>query len=334
LAHSGVRFHIQQESDIPASTQLYNQICFAIAARHYPPGHRLPSTRQLAMQTGLHRNTISKVYRQLETDGVVEALAGSGIYVRDQNQPRQPRLAPGPRNRALPDIDRQVRQGVDALLQAGCTLQQTRELLTREIDWRLRCGARVLVSTPREDLGASHLIAEELSPNLEVPVEVVPMEELEGVLESSNNGTVVTSRYFLQPVEEIARRHGVRAVPVDLNDFRHELDLLKELRAGSCVGLVSISPGILRAAEVILHSLRGNELLVMTANPATGSRLLALLRASSHVLCDRPSLSLVEQSLRQNRAQLMRLPVVHCARSYLGAATIEQLRKEIGLLAD
>ena len=78
-----MRFHIQQESDIPASTQLYNQICFAIAARHYPPGHRLPSTRQLAMQTGLHRNTISKVYRQLEIDGVVEAIAGSGIYVRD-----------------------------------------------------------------------------------------------------------------------------------------------------------------------------------------------------------------------------------------------------------
>ncbi|MCP9887010.1 GntR family transcriptional regulator [Cyanobium sp. ATX 6A2] len=329
-----MRFHIQQESDIPASTQLYNQVCFAIAARHYPPGHRLPSTRQLAMQTGLHRNTISKVYRQLETDGVVEAMAGSGIYVRNQQQPRQIKPPPGPRNRVLPDIDREVRQSVDGLLQAGCTLQQTRDLLTREIDWRLRCGARVLVSTPREDLGASLLIAEELTPNLAVPVEVVPMEELEGVLEQSNNGTVVTSRYFLQPVEEIARRHGVRAVPVDLNDFRHELELLKELRSGSCVGLVSISPGILRAAEVILHSLRGNELLVMTANPDIGSRLLALLRASGHVLCDRPSLPLVEQSLRQNRGQLMRLPVVHCAQSYLGTATIEELRKEIGLTVD
>ena len=84
-----MRFHIQQESDIPASTQLYNQICFAIAARHYPPGHRLPSTRQLAMQTGLHRNTISKVYRQLEVDGVVEAIAGSGIYVRDNLAQRE-----------------------------------------------------------------------------------------------------------------------------------------------------------------------------------------------------------------------------------------------------
>jgi GntR family transcriptional regulator len=142
---------------------------------------------------------------------------------------------------------------------------------------------------------------------------------------------VVTSRYFLQPVEELAKKHGVRAVAVDLNDFRHELAMLKELRPGSCVWLVSISPGILRAAEVILHSMRGNELLLMTATPDVGSRLLALLRASSHVLCDRPSLPLVEQSLRQNRSQLMRMPQVHCAKSYLSADTIELLRKEIGL---
>ena len=327
----GVRFHIQQESDIPASTQLYNQICFAIAARHFPPGHRLPSTRQLAMQTGLPRNTISKVYRQLENDGVVEAMAGSGIYVRDQQKPREVKAPSGPRHRIRPDIDQEVRRSIDGLLNAGCTLQQARELLTREIDWRLRCGARVLVSTPREDLGASLLIAEELTPKLEVPVEVVPLEELEAVLESSNNGTVVTSRYFLQPVEELAKQHGVRAVAVDLNDFRHELAMLKELRAGSCVGLVSISPGILRAAEVILHSMRGQELLVMTASPDVGSRLLALCRAASHVLCDRPSLPLVEQTLRQNRSQLMRLPQVHCAQSYLGASTIDMLCKEIGL---
>ena len=175
------------------------------------------------------------------------------------------------------------------------------------------------------------LIAEELEPNLNVPVEVVPMEELEGVLESSNNGTVVTSRYFLQPLEELAKRHGVRAIAVDLSDFQNELSMLKELRAGSCVGIVSISPGILRAAEVILHSIRGNELLLMTANPDVGSRLLALLRAANYVLCDSPSLPLIEHTLRQNRSQLMRMPQVHCAQNYLSESTIEQLRKEIGL---
>ena len=201
------------------------------------------------MQTGLHRNTISKVYRQLETDGVVEAMAGSGIYVRDQQKPREIKNPPHIRNRGVTDLDQEVRKCVDGLLNAGCTLQQSRELLTREIDWRLRCGARVLVSTPREDVGASMLIAEELQPCLDVPVEVVPMEELENVLENSSQGTVVTSRYFLQPVEELAKKHSVRAVAVDLNDFRLELSMFKELRPGSCVGLVSISPGILRAAE-------------------------------------------------------------------------------------
>jgi len=326
-----VRFHIQQESDIPASTQLYNQICFAIAARHYPPGHRLPSTRQLAMQTGLHRNTISKVYRQLENDGVVEAMAGSGIYVRDQQRPREIKGIVGIRNKLILDLDHEVRQCVDSLLKAGCTLQKIRELLIEEIDWRLRCGTRVLVSTPKEDIGASLLIAEELEPALGVPVEVVPLEELELVIKNSNSGTLVTSRYFLQPVEELAKRYGMRAVAVDLNDFRNELDLLRKMRADSCVGLVSISPGILRAAEVILHSIRGNELLLMTTTPNIDSRLVALLRASNHVFCDRPSLPLIEQSLRQNHSQLIRLPQVHCAHKYLGTTTIELLRKEIGL---
>ena len=284
------------------------------------------------MQTGLHRNTISKVYRQLETDGVVEAIAGSGIYVRDQQKQKEIRTAQNTRHKGIKDIDQEVTKSVDVLLNAGCTLQQSRELFTREIDWRLRCGARVLVSTPREDIGASMLIAEELEPSLDVPVEVVPMEELESVLESSSNGTVVTSRYFLQPLEELAKRHGVRAIAVDLSDFRQELAMLKELRTGSCVGIVSISPGILRAAEVILHSMRGNELLLMTANPDVGSRLLALLRAASHVLCDSPSLPLVEHTLRQNRSQLIRMPQVHCAQKYLSESTIQQLRKEIGLL--
>jgi len=238
-----VRFHIQQESDIPASTQLYNQICFAIAARHYPPGHRLPSTRQLAMQTGLHRNTISKVYRQLEMDGVVEAMAGSGIYVRDNLTKRDFKKSIYSKDKIPKLPDQEAKKAIDNFINLGCTLQETREILTNEIDWRIKCGARIIVSTPREDIGASMLIAEDLSPKVDVPVEVVPMEELEKVLSNSSDGTIVTSRYFLQPLEKVAKQHGVRAIAVDLSDFQKELKILKELSAGSCVGIVSISPG-------------------------------------------------------------------------------------------
>ena len=327
-----MRFHIQQESDIPASTQLYNQICFAIAARHYPPGHRLPSTRQLAMQTGLHRNTISKVYRQLEVDGVVEAIAGSGIYVRDNLTKRDLKKTFYTKDKISKPPDQEAKKAVDIFLNIGCTLQETREILTNEIDWRIKCGARIIVSTPREDIGASMLIAEDLSPNINVPVEVVPMEELEKVLSNSNSGTIVTSRYFLQPLEKVAKQHGVRAIAVDLSDFQRELKFLKELNAGSCVGIVSISPGLLRAAEVIIHSMRGNDLMLMTAISDNKSRLLSLLKTSNHIVCDGPSLSVVENTLLKNRSQLMRLPQIISAKHYLSIETINQLKNEIGVV--
>ncbi len=282
------------------------------------------------MQTGLHRNTISKVYRQLETDGVVEAIAGSGIYVRDQIKKKD--IKESIQSKKLDrDPSLEAKKAIDKLINIGCSLQEAREILTNEVDWRIKCGARVLVSTPREDIGASMLIAEELAPRINVPVEVIPLEELEKVLCNSNNGTLVTSRYFLQPLEKLARKYGIRAIAVDLSDFQKELKMLTDLKPGSCVGIVSISPGLLRAAEVILHSIRGNDILLMTANPENSSRLLALLRTTSHVLCDSPSLSAVENTLTKNRSQLIKMPLIHCAENYLTQETINQLKKEIGI---
>ena len=97
------------------------------------------------------------------------------------------------------------------------------------------------------------------------------------------------------------------------------------------MGLVSISPGILRAAEVILHSMRGNELLLMTATPDVGSRLLALLGGLQPRALRSAQPSPGGAKPRQNRSQLMRMPQVHCAESYLSTDTIDLLRKEIGL---
>ena len=42
------------------------------------------------------------------------------------------------------------------------------------------------------------------------------------------------------------------------------------------------------------------------------------------------ALKQVEQNLRQNRANLMRMPQIHCADNYLGKDTINLLQKEIG----
>ncbi|MDX2099028.1 MAG: GntR family transcriptional regulator [Leptolyngbyaceae cyanobacterium bins.59] len=326
-----IQFHIQSDSEIPASTQLYNQIRFAIASRQYPPGHRLPSTRQLAMQTGLHRNTISKVYRQLEEDGVVESQAGSGIYVRAQGDEGRPALR-SPIIEQFPEAHRQVKQSLDELLRQGCSLNQAREVFLAEVDWRLRCSARVLVTAPMQDIGAGELMTNQLEEALRIPVQLVPMEELDQVLDQTRSGTVVTSRYFIGEAEAIAAPKSVRVIPVDIYDYAEEIKTLVALPKDSCLGLVSVSSGILRAAAVIIHSLRGDNLLVMTAQPNDKYKLNAIVRSAQTIASfDRISCTTVKAAVADAREDLIRAPKLYCCETYIGERSINLLKRELGL---
>jgi GntR family transcriptional regulator len=78
--------------------------------------------------------------------------------------------------------------------------------------------------------------------------------------------------------------------------------------------------------------MRGDELILLTAISDNSSKLLSLLKASNHIICDGPSLSVVENTLFKNRSQLMRLPQIICAKNYLSIETINHLKKEIGVI--
>jgi GntR family transcriptional regulator len=325
-----MQFHIQPDSDIPASTQLYNQILFAIASRQFPPGHRLPSTRQLAMQTGLHRNTISKVYRQLEEAGVVDAQAGSGIYVRDQTHESNAKVR-SPVLDQHPDAYKLVQNSLDELLQMGCSLSQARELFLAEIDWRLRCSAQVLVTAPTHDLGAGEVIVRELERTLNIPVQLVPLEELAQVLDQTRSGTVVTIRYFIAQAEEIAAPKSVRVIPVDIYDFDSEIKLIKKLPKGTCLGIVSLSSGTVGVAEVIIHSLRGDDLLVMTCQLGDNYKLNAIVRAAQNIISDQASCATVKAAIATAREDLIRPPQVICCENFIIGKSIELLKRELGL---
>lgn len=325
-----VRFYIQPDSDIPASNQLFNQIRFAIASRQFPPGHRLPSTRQLAMETGLHRNTISKVYRQLEDHGLVDAQAGSGIYVRALGHEGGSRLQ-SPILQQYPLANKIIQRGLDDLLAQGCTLNEARQLFLDEIDWRLRCSARVLVTAPQQDIGIGQLMAQELEASLQIPVQLVPVEKLSETLEKVPSGTVVTSRYFIGLAEPIAAPKSVRVIPIDIYDFAKEIVLVKDLPKSTYLGIVSLSSGLLRATEVIIHSLRGDEIIVMTAQLGDDYKIHAIIRNARHVICDQASYQVVKDMIHNNREELIRPPHLLCCPNYIGADSINLLKRELGL---
>ncbi|MEA5516052.1 GntR family transcriptional regulator [Nodularia sp. UHCC 0506] len=326
-----IQFRIQPDSEIPASNQLFNQIRFAIASRQYPPGYKLPSTRALAMQTGLHRNTISKVYRQLEEDGFVESLAGSGIYVRTQGHEGGSRVQSSMVKKQTEDAYKLVQKALDEMLAQGYSLNQARELFLGEIDWRLRCSAQVLVAVPSHDMGAGELMVYELELSLNIPVQLVAMEELTAVLDKTNSATVVTSRYFISDVEAIAAPKSVRVIPLDIYDYTKELELLKTLPKQNCVGIVSLSSGIARAAEVILHGLRGDELLIMTSQPKDAYKLQAIVKRAEIIISDQASFASVHAAVQASLEDIIRPPKLIKVENYIGAKSINLLKRELGL---
>jgi len=325
-----VQFHIQADSDIPASKQLFDQIHFAIATRQYPPNHRLPSTRQLAALTGLHRNTISKVYRQLEEIGLVKSQAGSGIYVKAQgheggNQLSSPLLEEHPLAKNI------VTKSLNEIMAQGFTLAQAREFFISEIDWRLHCSTKIVVTVPTRDMGAGQLIANELEQSLQIPIQLVSTEELPQLLELGNSGTVVTSRYYIREVLEIAAPKSVRVIPIDIYDYGKEIEIIKKLPHNFCVGIVSISRGILNIAEIIVHSLRGDDLMVMTAETFDQNKLNILVRAAQTIISDPASYSAIKKTILQQRDNLIRPPQVIISEEYIGEKSINMLKRELGL---
>ncbi len=320
-----LQYQIKTDSEIPASKQIFDQIKFAIASRQYPPGHRLPSTRQLGAMTGLHRNTINKIYQQLEASGLVESQAGSGIYVKARE--RESRI-PRP---SITEADFLVQKSLDDLLSLGCTLTQARELLLAEIDWRLRCSAKVLVTVSERDLGAGELIVAEVEEHLGIPVQLVSLEQLDRVLEESNSATVVTSCYFLQEAEAIASPKSVPVIPIDIRDYKQELAIIKKLPPNSCLGLVSLSFGILGVAEIIVRSLRGEDILVITAQARNTYKLKALVRAAHTIICDRASYPLVKEAMRAASDNLIRRPQLIESENYIGENSINLLKRKLGL---
>lgn len=77
-----MRLWLNRTGEISLREQLITQIQLAILCREIHPGQRLPSTRELARRHGIHSNTVSAAYGQLEADGWLDLRRGSGVYVR------------------------------------------------------------------------------------------------------------------------------------------------------------------------------------------------------------------------------------------------------------
>jgi GntR family transcriptional regulator len=64
-----------------------DQVKTAAASGVLKSGDSLPGIRPLAEQLRVNRNTVAKAYAELESQGVIETIAGKGCFVRETGSP-------------------------------------------------------------------------------------------------------------------------------------------------------------------------------------------------------------------------------------------------------
>jgi DNA-binding transcriptional MocR family regulator len=84
-----MRIRIEKASAQPIYLQVASAVREAIHSGALSNGAKLPSTRSLAEQIGVHRNTIVEAYRHLERDGLVGSSVGAGTFVVSPEHPPQ-----------------------------------------------------------------------------------------------------------------------------------------------------------------------------------------------------------------------------------------------------
>jgi GntR family transcriptional regulator len=77
-------FTIDRASPLPVYVQLAEQIRLLVRRGALSPGDPLPTVRELAVALGINANTVTRVYRDLQQEGLLRLERGLGTFVRPQ----------------------------------------------------------------------------------------------------------------------------------------------------------------------------------------------------------------------------------------------------------
>ncbi|WP_293009312.1 MULTISPECIES: GntR family transcriptional regulator [unclassified Oscillibacter] len=111
-------------SDAPIYSQLIEQIKVGIVSGAFPPGERLASVRDLAVEAGVNPNTMQRALTELERDGLVYSQRTAGRFVTEDTamiESAKRKLA-----------DRQIQNFLTAMTRLGFNKEEILTLVRRE----------------------------------------------------------------------------------------------------------------------------------------------------------------------------------------------------------
>ena len=122
---AALRVSINLVSPVPAYRQIADELRRHLVDGQLKPGDLLPPIRQLALDLGVHFNTVALAYRLLADEGWLELRRGRGATVIARNAPR------AVDRRQVDGLLRQLEQIAAQLRSAGMSSRQISAALRR-----------------------------------------------------------------------------------------------------------------------------------------------------------------------------------------------------------
>src|SRR2546426_314177 len=117
---------ISFKSGTPIYLQIVDQMKDAAASGALQVGEALPSIRPLAEELRVNRNTIAKAYTELESQGIIETLAGKGCFLKANHSPLKKEVR---RKLLVEEIDQAIVQAHHLQVPRGEFLELVRDRL-------------------------------------------------------------------------------------------------------------------------------------------------------------------------------------------------------------
>jgi DNA-binding transcriptional regulator YhcF (GntR family) len=114
-----VKIFLELDSGVAAWRQIAGRLRTLIVEGALAPGEALPPVRRLAIDLGVHFNTVAEAYRSLAAEGLLEIAHGHGARVAAREAP--PRRAPP---EVAADFRRRLRELVAGMRARGLSPRQ------------------------------------------------------------------------------------------------------------------------------------------------------------------------------------------------------------------
>ena len=124
-------FELNPNSDTPLYLQIVEQTKLAIAKGYFRNGDRFPSVRELSRQLLINQATVSKAFKELDKQGIIETKAGIGTFISFDDEKIIQRIE---------DITKRLQDDLIEARYLGVTLDEVITMYNKAGDYNDRWG--------------------------------------------------------------------------------------------------------------------------------------------------------------------------------------------------